>query len=167
MDLTVMFDEEETSLTPVGLISADKKTMYCVNIDGDELIIPDGVKRFKETPGCVTGDTMRITSVVFPDSFTFIKESFFTRSTTCVEKLVLGRKTKKLREYTFGYRKRLKYVEARGLEVFQGFEGCTNLEKIVLGPKCCNLPKNVVIEAPAGSQTIENAKNKGLEYIET
>lgn len=167
MDLTVMFDEEETSLTSVGLISVDKKTMYCVNIDGDELIIPDGVKRFKETPDGVIGGTMRITSVVFPDSFTSIKESFFTSNTARMEKLVLGRKTKKLREYTFGYCRRLKYVEARGLEVFQGFEGCTNLEKIVLGPNCCNLPKNVVIEAPAGSQTIENAKNESLEYIET
>ena len=168
--LRVNFDKRVTQLIPEGLISRSGKEMFYATSPGDEWHVPTGVERLNRA--------IRLQiykKVVFSDSCLRIPSNEFSYGE--LEEVYLGANIKVLRGSCFAGCNQLRLICGEALEHIdetgEGFDACCRLKRVVVGPNCSftltdedTWFKRAVIEAPKGSQTIENAKNAGLPYKE-
>lgn len=175
LGLNVNFGNKTTLLTPNGLISKNQKTIYYAIPDSNqEWHIPEGVEgsvRHIANWNLGALQRYRLKKIYFPKSFLDINDYAFN-GLESVEEIYLSENTKNVRLNGFLNCRNLKHFEAPNAEALCSYSlnGCPFLETVVLGPNCefdtYGWPDTVVVEAPAGSQTIENAKRKGIKYKE-
>lgn len=178
-DIKVKFDDVTTTMTPQGLLSEDKKSMWYAQSNCDELIIPDGVKNFGYLmqDSDLRNDKRNIAcfrKIVFPKSFSTIPNLILS-SCNLLEEITFSPKTQKFHCSAVTYSKNITKFTALGLKEISykntpyTFKD-TNLKNVVLGPDFCldkfDFPPDTIISAPKNSKTIERAKSLGMNYIE-
>lgn len=170
--LQVNYGKKITFLTTVGLLSKNKKTIYYSIPDSNqEWHIPEGTEKSVDHFTNWNTEKCGIKKIFFPKSFLDISNYAFN-GIESVEEIYLGENTKVIGRNGFLNCRNLKRLEAANAEALDEYSlnACINLETIVLGPNCefdtFGWPDTVVVEAPKGSQTIENAKKKGVIYKE-